>query len=138
MNDNPQHRKKWMPAMYVAYFGILEKILNKHGYILSIHGSVVRDFDIIAVPFDDIVSPHKEVLADIEKMVGQAAPEMNPFYSMEGMEPHGRKCYAIECGGGGYFDISFTPSLQDAMDQIRKEEKKELERDELLGKLIIK
>lgn len=27
-----EHGKKWMPAMYVAYFGIIQKIANEHGY----------------------------------------------------------------------------------------------------------
>lgn len=126
--------KKWMPAMYVAYFGILEKIFNKHGYALCIHGSIVRDFDLVAVPFDLKISSHDEVLSEIKEMVGLGAQEMVGF-RMSGLEPHGRMCYAVECGGGGYFDISFTPTIQAVKDLIEKENNKKEEVEKLLNKI---
>lgn len=123
-----------MPAMYVAYFGILQQIVNKHGYALCVHGSVVRDFDLVAVPFEDKVSSHTEVLEEIKQMVGLENPEI-VNWRMAGLEPHGRMCYAIECGGGGYFDISFTPSMQQAIEFIKKERKTKSEVNKLLKKV---
>lgn len=123
--------KKWMPAMYVAYFGILQEIFNKHGYALCIHGSIIRDFDLVAVAFDDIISSHDKVLSDIKQMVGLDKEEISGWRKT-GMEPHGRMCYVIECGAGGYFDISFTPTMQQVRDLIEKEKKNEEEIKKLL------
>ena len=131
-NGKAIHCKKWMPAMYVAYFGIIEEIVNAHGYILCIHGSVVRDFDLVAVPFDFEVKPHKEVLDAIKKAIGTTESN-NDLFNNIGYEPHGRKCYTIECGAGGYFDISFTPSMQDAIKRVKEEKKNKKEIKNILS-----
>lgn len=127
-------RKKWMPAMYVAYYPILQEIFNKHGYALCVHGSVVRDFDLIAVPFEDKISPHEEVLLEIKEVVGLEKSEKGG-YRMSGLEPHGRMCYAIECGGGGYFDISFTPTIPYVMNLVEIELKKKEEVKEFMREI---
>lgn len=121
--DKPQHGKKWMPAMYVAYFGIIEQLANKHGYALCVHGSVVRDFDLIAIPFEPEVSPHIDLLWDIRNAVGMVSISGHPYDQM-GYDSHLRTCYTIECGGGGYFDISFTPTLAQFEDLQRKDKQR--------------
>lgn len=128
------HGKKWMPAMYVAYYGIIEKIANEHGYALCVHGSVLRDFDLIAVPFDEIVKPHEEVLREIKKIIG-IEKSNDKIFDIVGHEPHGRICYTIECGGGGYFDISFTPTIQQDMQKIKADLDKESEMKDFLNKM---
>jgi hypothetical protein len=112
--------------MYVAYFGILQELANRHGYALCVHGSVVRDFDLIAVPFEARVSPHEVLLGDIRKAIG-SPEEGHPAFSHIGHEPHGRTCYTIESGGGGYFDISFTPTLEQAIIEVQRKERRDAE-----------
>ena len=128
-----EHNKKWMPIMYVNYFGLLQQIAVSHGYALCVHGSVVRDFDLIFVPFDVIVSPHEKVLKDIKQKIGNDKSTKEIFDKV-GHEPHGRTCYTIECGGGGYFDISFTPSMQEAIEQINNDNFRKIEMQQLLSK----
>ena len=125
---------KWMPSMYVTYFGILQGIFSKHGYILYAHDSVVKDFDLVAVPFHDDISTHEVVLDEVKSMIGLDKPTMENF-RMTGMEAHGRMCYAIECGGGGYFDISFTPTLKDAINFIERQKKNDKDIKKLLSKV---
>lgn len=132
MSENkPHHNNKWMPAMYVAYFGILEKIANEHGYALCIHGSVARDFDLVAIPFDEKIKPHKQVIDAIRKAVGMKGI-VDEIHNIVGHEPHGRTVYTIECGAGGYFDLSFTPTLEEAMQQVRNKVMKEAEVKKIL------
>lgn len=130
-DGNWQHGKKWMPAMYVAYFGILQDIAQEHGYALCIHGSVVRDFDLVLVPFDVKVSSHEVVLDAFRSAIG--TPEHpETLFDKVGHEPHGRLCYTIEVGGGGYLDISFTPTMERAIELVKKEQKQRLEMNQLL------
>lgn len=131
--NKPKHGKKWMPAMYVAYFGILQKVAREHGYALCVHGSIVRDFDLIAVPFGEKLKSHQELLSEIRSIIGFGESSEKKF-DIVGMEPHGRMCYTIECGGGGYLDISFTPTMQQAIEMIEKNEKRGKEMKELLQK----
>ncbi len=130
-NKKVVHGKKWMPAMYVAYFGILKDVAAFHGYALCVHGSIERDFDLIAVPFDLKVSSHTELLQAIRVVVG-CETSSDKLFDIVGHEPHGRTCYTIEAGGGGYFDISFTPTLQEAVKRAKQEIKNEAEIKELL------
>lgn len=123
-------RPKWMPMVYVNYFGLLQKLAKEHGYALCIHGSVVRDFDLVCIPFDEVVKPHEELIAAIHKAIG-FDKSSDPIFDQVGYEPHGRICYTVECGGSGYFDISFTPTMQQAFklaqdSLIRREEIKTL------------
>jgi hypothetical protein len=127
-----QNLPKWMPAMYVAYFGILQELANHHGYALCVHGSVIRDFDLIAVPFDVEVRPHEDLLLAIRKAIG-LEESSNKIFDIVGHEPHGRTCYTIECGGDGYFDISFTPTMQQAINKIKLDAKRDNELREILN-----
>lgn len=120
--------------MYVNYFGLLTKIVNAHGYALCVHGSAVRDFDLIAVPFDEFVSSHEEVIRSIKKEIGNTGSS-DPLFDKVGHEPQGRICYTIECGGNGYFDISFTPSLQERADYIMRKSLRELEVKKMLDEI---
>lgn len=122
-----------MPLMYVNYFGLLTKIVNNHGYALCVHGSVNRDFDLIAVPFEETVSPHDEVIMAIKKAIGNNG-DSDELYSKVGHEPQGRICYTIECGGDGYFDISFTPSIQEAIFRVRQEHRRDAEVEAIIKK----
>lgn len=132
-NGKVDHGKRWMPAMYVAYFGIIEKLAKEHGYALCVHGSVVRDFDLIAVPFDVQVSPHHVLLAEIKKVIG-LGESSDKVFDLVGHEPHGRTCYTLESGGGGYFDISFTPTIEQAMAKAQQGIHRKYEIEDLLKK----
>ena len=125
------HGKKWMPAMYVAYYGIIESLAKKHGYALCVHGSITRDFDLFVIPFEPTVSQHEVLLTEIRKAIGIESSS-DKMFDLVGHEAHGRTCYTIECGGGGYFDISFTPTLQQAMDKVKADMQRAAEIDRFL------
>jgi len=108
MEEKPHHGNKWMPVMYVNYYGILKDISLKHGYALTVHGSITRDFDLVAIPWIENPSPHADLLTEIRDMIGSHRPNGEPYDSME-EKPHGRIAYTIGCGAGGYFDISIMP-----------------------------
>lgn len=98
---NPNHAPVYVAALYPD----LAKVFQKHGYALAVHGSVARDFDLIAVPWIDEVSTREEVLAEVNKtfavkMIGEPQ-EKN----------HGRVAYTISVGFGECaLDLSFFPN----------------------------
>ncbi|CCH01937.1 hypothetical protein FAES_3931 [Fibrella aestuarina BUZ 2] len=126
-----QHGKRWMPIMYVTYFGILQAIAQQHGYALAVHGSVVRDFDLVMVPFAPKVSPHDFVLEDIRQAIGNTGPTSEVFDQV-GQDCHGRTLYAIECGSGGYFDICFTPTVEQVLALIETDARRAKEIQHIL------
>jgi hypothetical protein len=104
MEKDP-NKYNWMPVTYVTYYGMLREIAIEHGYALGLHGSVTRDFDLIAVPWTENASPPKEMLMAFRKIIGIERPNGEPYDTME-EKPHGRIAYTIETGCEGYLDIS--------------------------------
>lgn len=131
---NKQRGEKWMPMMYVNYFGLLQKLAKDHGYALCVHGSVTRDFDLVCVPFDEVVKPHEDLLTAIRNTIGNTETS-DPIFDIVGHQPHGRTCYTIECGGGGYFDICFTPTMKQAYDMAMETIRRRQEVKALLAEM---
>ena len=104
MSEKLHHGNKWMPVMYVTYYGMLSEIAKEYGYALAVHGSVTRDFDLIAVAWVENPKPHLELIKAIAEKVGVA--HGSRFYDTVEEKPHNRIAYTIHCGAGGYFDIS--------------------------------
>ena len=104
------HGNKWMPIMYTTYYGIMKEICEKHGYALALHGSMLRDLDLIMVPWIDKPDPAELVFHEFRKKIGYLVPDGALPYSSKVDKPHGRIAYAIPSGSGGYLDISVTKS----------------------------
>lgn len=90
---------------YAALYPHLAEIARKHGYALAVHGSMARDFDVVAIPWREHVSTPREVLNDV----------LSQFAVDEIGEPtlkeHGRVAYTLSIGFGDCFaDWSFMPS----------------------------
>lgn len=95
----------WYALMYVK----LERVAWRHGYCLAVHGSMSRDFDLVAVPWtEDADSAEKLVKSFIRYIVSKA----NVKYSLPlpTLKPHGRKAYTLSIGyEGHYLDLSVMP-----------------------------
>ena len=91
----------YAPA-YVAIYPMLAERARQHGYALAVHGTVARDFDIVAVPWVLDASDPETLLAALvdqtcAKLVG-GPPTTNP---------HGRKTWTLSIGFGECFvDLS--------------------------------
>lgn len=104
---DPHHGNKWMPCMYVTYYGMLKDIAMKHGYALAVHGTVTRDFDLIAVPWIERPKPVISMLKEFADVIGYCYKK-EP-YSLKSKKNHGRMSYTFLTGSGGYIDLSVMP-----------------------------
>jgi len=105
MKEVEEIRPNYAPVYAVALYPKLAKIFQKHGYALAVHGSLVRDFDIIAVPWGEKLSSHEEVIKEVTEL----------FFIRQIGEPdtrhHGRIAYTISVGFGDcVLDLSFFPT----------------------------
>lgn len=91
--------------IYCAIYPKLAEIARKHGYAMTVHGSMGRDFDLICIPWTDAPSDPQIVVDDIDKS----------FYTRQvggppSDRPHGRKVWTLSLGHGECFlDIGFMP-----------------------------
>lgn len=93
------------PALYALHFPALLQIAINHGYVLAIHGSLQRDFDLIAVPWEEICKSEIEMIRKMSEYVG------GNMSSMGTIKPHGRTAYIIHLGDNFYIDISVMPTI---------------------------
>lgn len=88
---------------YCAIYPDMAELVREHGYALSIHGSLRRDFDLVCIPWADKVSAPEEVVEAIAKAF---AFERDPHPTQKN---HGRICYTIHISWGECrFDLSFV------------------------------
>lgn len=95
-------KPNYAPVYAAALYPELAAIFQKHGYALAIHGSLARDFDLIAVAWADEVSPPESVITEVTKtfavnIVGEPT-----------MKNHGRVAHTLSVGFGQCaVDLSF-------------------------------
>lgn len=119
----PVHVK---PGLYTMFYEYLKEIALQYGYNLVIHGSMNRDLDLIAIPWDNHCCHTKEQLMIKEfqeYLTGKQLLDLKgevPFTIL----PGGRHSYVIDLNRGDkkgewvrfedkeyYLDISVTPFI---------------------------
>jgi hypothetical protein len=94
---------------YCAFYPMLAEICRENGYALAIHGTVSRDFDLIAIPWttdpvsaDTLITLVLNFTSMFDKDKGRA------LHGPENKE-HGRIAWSISVGNGSVIDFSVMP-----------------------------
>lgn len=121
------------PFFACLYHGLCV-VAREHGYALAIHGTVVRDMDLIAVPWtNEAVEPETLVAAlkdhlgacDYEGLLRQhkhlTDDMISQILAREGNcnatdKPHGRKAWNLYLYFGAKVDLSVMPILSNDQD----------------------
>lgn len=116
-----EHYEQWCERRKRAYRALLPAIREAArtcGYAIAVHGSEVRDFDLVAIPWADDAMCH-EVLANAVKVA--AGGKILPAFSMvagdtqnknPSLKPHGRMVWTILLSEGDnpkFIDLSVMP-----------------------------
>jgi hypothetical protein len=96
----------------------LVEIARRHGYALAVHGSMQRDFDLLAVPWTEEAGPPEPMLDEM-KAAAEGVWTHHDFDDLwttvarGSAKPHGRKAWSIHLTNKGchgpYLDISVMP-----------------------------
>lgn len=109
------------PSLYAYYFYELKAIAKKYGYNLSLHGSLNRDLDLIAIPWLQEVGNYEEMIHEFASLLGGCV--MVQTEAQRHCFPHGRLSYIINLNRGEnsegedlmyYLDISVIPPIKGA------------------------
>jgi hypothetical protein len=106
-------------ACYASLYPALVTEAKSHGYALAIHGSMTRDFDLIAVPWTEDAGEPADLIRALKTLCGGVfcRTDMDEFYQNGNphSKPHGRTAYSIhlteEGCFGPYLDISVMPRV---------------------------
>jgi hypothetical protein len=105
-------------AAYVALYPMLVQIAKRHGYALAVHGTVSRDFDLIAVPWIDEATDALTLIRAFRTATRAVTQHENTDRKWHKdcsptKKPHGRTSYSLHVTNsgmyGGYLDISVMP-----------------------------
>lgn len=98
------------PAYACIYHGLAE-VARKLGYALAIHGSVLTDLDLIAVPWVPEAVPAEELVEAIKKHVDCCGVNMDDVGVEHDavIKPHGRLAWKLVMEAGGSVDLSVLP-----------------------------
>lgn len=110
-------------ALYDKLIGPLREVAQAHGYALAVHGTLVRDIDLIACPWTrQATEPHVLATAIGEKVrelnggIGFQLEAENSAYFLAGCpgaKAHQRLGWVWHLGGGPYIDLSVMPRVPD-------------------------
>jgi hypothetical protein len=97
MTNKPIHAK---PSLYAFYFEIIKEIGLKYGYNIVLHGSMNRDLDLIAIPWEENVGDKDQMIDEISNIIGGNILMSNKCVdNVDGdrfsQMPHGRINYII-------------------------------------------
>lgn len=92
------------PIYACVYQGFAE-VAREHGYALAVHGSMARDFDLIAIPWTDEAKEPSEVVDAITRKYAVRKLDGDPA-----LKPHGRLVWTIVFQWGDVaLDLGFMP-----------------------------
>ena len=104
-------------AAYAALYPMLQQIAKRHGYALAVHGSLHRDFDLVAIPWIEEASSPLTLIKAIKKATRTVTQHEQTDHHFKDcrptQKPHGRVSYSLHVTNsgmyGGYLDISVMP-----------------------------
>lgn len=81
------------PSLYAYYFFGLKEIALKYGYNLVLHGSLARDMDLIAIPWQKDLGFVEEMIKEFAEYLGGVI--MIQSECQKKCFPHGRESWII-------------------------------------------
>jgi hypothetical protein len=107
-----RHAQIRVAKAYAATIHELRAVARSLGYALTVHGSIKRDIDLVAIPWVEEASA-PEVLAEAlraetERIIGFAVFGCDGEFPRP--KPHGRMCWTIHFNGT-YIDLSVVSRL---------------------------
>lgn len=91
--DKPIHAR---PSLYAFYFEGIKEIGLRYGYNIVLHGSMNRDLDLIAIPWQEVIGDKMKMLEEIAEAIGGSVLEEGEEQRKLFREKyHGRDCWVI-------------------------------------------
>ncbi len=92
--------------IYILIYATLAEVAREHGYELAVHGSLIHDLDLVAIPWTQSAADPQAVVDTFKKKfslrdVGEI-----------GAKEHGRIVYTLSAGfSGAFIGLSFMPRM---------------------------
>lgn len=106
-------RRATLAPAYACLYAALCDIVRDRGYALAIHGSLLNDLDLIAVPWTDECSSPEEVMQAVVRHINLCGLPVDTDAIPE-YKPHGRIAWKLQIEFGAAIDLSIiTPETSE-------------------------
>lgn len=107
--EEATHAPRATPTFALSFVPLLVAVAKSKGYALTLHGSLSRDFDFVAIPWTEEAVDPEELIAAFRSALGGVRGD-----KQANEKPHGRLGWTIFVARGVYCDISVMPRLAPA------------------------
>jgi len=90
--------------MYANLLPTMRDIARTHGYALAVHGSMMRDMDVVAIPWVKDASEPQELVDAFAKAIAFLHVDDEPT-----IKEHGRMVWTMAFPGECFVDLSIMP-----------------------------
>jgi len=104
MSDKPAANLR--PTMYAHRVHELQAIAKANGYAIALHGSMMRDLDVVAIPWVKNARTPKHLVKELCERMGLRSTKEGT------LKPHGRLAYTLLLGDIGFVDLSVMPKQE--------------------------
>lgn len=100
-------------CIYAQLLPRIREAAKRCGYAVAIHGSMQRDFDLLAVPWVEDAADPQELVEEVRSAVGGYVigghDDAGKVSAEPTRQPHGRLSWTIAWGGRPFIDLSIMP-----------------------------
>ena len=104
-------------AFYAMMLNKMKEKAADLGYALAVHGSMINDMDLIAVPWVEDAKGHEELAKELSKLLEPTVWKAFHFKERE-KKPHGRITYSMSIYSDWFVDLSIMP-LQNQTKEVK-------------------
>jgi hypothetical protein len=103
-------------CIYAQLLPRIRESARRLGYAVTIHGSMYRDLDLLAVPWTEGACDPGELVEEIRVavggyIIGNRVHETGTMSEEPTKQPHGRLSWNICWGGRPFIDLSVMPKV---------------------------
>jgi hypothetical protein len=92
---------------------LMRVVSRECGYALAVHGSMIRDVDVVAIPWTEEACSAEALVKRLWELLGEGG--FGPFDQAaipSEPKPHGRAAYTLLTFSGGFIDLSVMPRTE--------------------------
>lgn len=106
MSTLDKKNPSYAPAYITGIYPQLAIRAKELGYALTLHGSIQRDLDVVAVPW---IKESVDPIVLVTELCKIFDVNVNHPLNKPEIKPHGRLAYSIPLWWGAYIDLSVIP-----------------------------
>lgn len=110
MKTKEEVRTDGRAVFYTVLYASFRKAALECGYALALHGSMIHDLDLIAVPWVDDATDFETLVSKLSDCISETIWKDHHLKSAS-VKPHGRIAYTLSIYSDWHIDLCIMPRI---------------------------